>query len=219
VRFSTGLPELDDLLGGGIPIRSLTLIYGDEKSGKTSLALRICASAAKRSSAAYIDCSGRLHPARLLQVFEANKVDEERVSVLLVENFLHQEEVIMRIYDGDVPAPLIVFDDFTHLHRLELKGEIELDLDVYRRLAFQVAALKEAALKRDLSIIIIGQVHAIPDKGETRAVAHRILTYWSDYVLRIEKRDGERCSMMRVEKPRRDKSIRFRIVRSGIAPC
>ncbi len=220
MKFSTGLPRLDEALGGGISTKTITLIYGQEKTGKTSLALKICALAARENSAAYVDCSGKLHPLRLSQIMEANRIDESRLYVTSVENFLQQEEVILRIHDQGAPAPLIVFDDFTYLHRIELTGDVRQDTSVYKRLAFQLAALKEAAINRDLAVIVIGQVHSIPDVGESRAVARRILSYWSDYILKIEKEFGKGFSRVIIEKPQQDESkiIRFRVVRSGVAP-
>jgi len=218
MKFSTGLPRLDDMLQGGVSTGAILLIYGQEKSGKTSLALRICASAARAASALYVDCSGRLHPLRLSQILEANRVDEDKVYLLTLENFLQQEEVILKIYDEGAPAPLVVFDDFTYLHRIELLGNIRLNMNIYRRLAFQLATLKEAALKRDLAVVIIGQIHSIPETGEPRAVAQRILTYWSDYVLRVERKHAQQVSGIFSEKPRREEPIFFKVVRSGVAP-
>ena len=44
-RISTGLPNFDNILGGGIPRRSTTIFYGQESSGKTFLAMKAIASA------------------------------------------------------------------------------------------------------------------------------------------------------------------------------
>jgi len=219
MRFPTGLPELDEELGGGLPTGSITLIYGEEKSGKTSLALKLCALAARKARAAYIDCSNRLHPLRLTQIIEGNRVDESRLLILSVESFLHQEEIVLKLYDYPPPAPLIVFDDFTFRYRLEIKGDVKRDTPIYERLAFQLAALKEATVKKDIAIVVIGQVHTLPTTGETRAVAHRILTYWSDYVLKIVRRVGERCGRIWIEKPEKKGVYRFRIVKSGVTSC
>jgi RecA/RadA recombinase len=43
VRFATGLPEIDRLLGGGFPRRRLSEITGARSSGRTSLALALLA--------------------------------------------------------------------------------------------------------------------------------------------------------------------------------
>jgi len=44
-RISTGLPNLDAMLGGGLPRKSSIIIYGQESSGKTFIALKAIAHA------------------------------------------------------------------------------------------------------------------------------------------------------------------------------
>ena len=44
-RISTGLPALDNILGGGVVRRGITVLYGGESSGKSWLTLRLIASA------------------------------------------------------------------------------------------------------------------------------------------------------------------------------
>jgi circadian clock protein KaiC len=41
-RLSTGIPQLDTILGGGLPVGSLTVLTGDPGTGKTILAQQIC---------------------------------------------------------------------------------------------------------------------------------------------------------------------------------
>lgn len=41
-RWSTGIPELDGIIGGGMPKGRVVEIYGAESSGKTSLAYHLC---------------------------------------------------------------------------------------------------------------------------------------------------------------------------------
>lgn len=216
-RIRVGVEELDRLLGGGIEVGELTFVYGEEKSGKTSLGLSICASAiADGMRAAYVDCSGRLHPGRVIQVLEAWSADLSKLAVLSIESFLQQEETIIRFYDRPQPFGAVVFDDFTYQHRIELEGEVRRDVSVYRRLAFQVAALKEAASKMGAAIVVMGQVHEAPETGEQRAVAQRILSHWAGWVLRL--RVGGRWREMFVEKPERAGPARFSIGVRGVEP-
>jgi recombination protein RecA len=46
-RLPTGVASLDKLIGGGLPSGSIVQIYGNQMTGKTSLAYRICAQAVK----------------------------------------------------------------------------------------------------------------------------------------------------------------------------
>jgi hypothetical protein len=84
---SSGWPEVDALLGGGLPRGRLSEIVGLRSSGKTSLAL---ASAARATSAqqlvAWVDGPGELYP----PVAAAQGVDLERL--LIVKSGGKQED-------------------------------------------------------------------------------------------------------------------------------
>lgn len=59
----TGIPSVDALLGGGIPIGAITEIAGPECSGRTSLAHSTLAEITREGKvAAWIDVSDALHP-------------------------------------------------------------------------------------------------------------------------------------------------------------
>jgi len=217
--YSTGLSELDEIMGGGVPGGSLVFLYGEEKSGKTSIALRICVSALERGeNAVFIDCSSRLHPIRLTQVLNSYQVEPSLLSIAKLDNFLQQEETVIKLYDLSQKFGLIIFDDFTYQHRLRIEGNPRIDLPIYKRLAFQAAALKELASKSGCSVILVGQVHDMPETGEERAVAYRLLSYWADWVLRV-KRPERGCREILVEKPIKSNPILFEVTESGISPC
>lgn len=64
-RLPTGIFLLDYALGGGIPESLCTMIYGWEASGKTTLAMRIAASAQHKhpgKSVCYLDFEGTFDP-------------------------------------------------------------------------------------------------------------------------------------------------------------
>ena len=57
MTYPTGIPLLDDILGGGIPI-GLTIVHGEESCGKTCLALSVLSGAVS----GYIDLESRADP-------------------------------------------------------------------------------------------------------------------------------------------------------------
>lgn len=64
-KVSTGLPSLDMILGGGIPVGRMVEIFGLESSGKSTLALQIlaqCQKAYPEKKVAYIDLENNLDP-------------------------------------------------------------------------------------------------------------------------------------------------------------
>lgn len=57
-----GIPQLNDLLGGGLPFGSTCEVTGSDGSGRTSVALSLLSSASAEGVCAYIDVSGTLSP-------------------------------------------------------------------------------------------------------------------------------------------------------------
>jgi recombination protein RecA len=59
----TGVPSVDDLLDGGLPVGAITEMTGPESSGRTSLALSFLAQITRTGSVcAWIDVCNALHP-------------------------------------------------------------------------------------------------------------------------------------------------------------
>jgi len=63
MTYPTGIPLLDDIFGGGIPV-GLTIIHGEESCGKTCLALSVLSG----SLGGYIDLESRADPAFIQRV-------------------------------------------------------------------------------------------------------------------------------------------------------
>lgn len=60
--MSSGVPVIDGLLGGGMPIGGVTEFTGLASSGRTSLAFSLLAGATTDSACAYIDVDDTLDP-------------------------------------------------------------------------------------------------------------------------------------------------------------
>lgn len=76
IRFSTGMRELDRVLGGGCVEGSLTLVGGDPGIGKSTLLLQICSSFCKERTCYYVSGEESKNQIKLradrLGVFEEN---------------------------------------------------------------------------------------------------------------------------------------------------
>lgn len=59
---STGIPQIDEIMGGGFPKGRIVEIFGMEGSGKTTLALHACAKAQRDGLVAYIDVEHSVNP-------------------------------------------------------------------------------------------------------------------------------------------------------------
>lgn len=214
-RVPTGLPRLDINIGGYVG-GMLYFIYGDEKSGKTSLALLAAVNAIKLGGKViWIDCGQRMHVKRLSQVLSTNKADASKFILISAKSFDEQEAFVVSLLDGTPPGTkLLVLDDYTYLHRIEMKGEVKEDAPIFKRLAFQTASLKEVAITNDVPAIVVGQVHDVPGLG-MKPVASRIVGYWSDVVIRLENAPAS-LRLLVLEKGGMPIQQRFRITDAGV---
>ncbi len=156
--ISTGILSIDLITGvGGIPKGRVTEIFGEESSGKTTLALHCIASAQKSGGVvAFIDAEHALNPqyARLLGV----NVDELLISQPdYGEQALDIAEMLVRSGAVDV----VVVDSVAALvPKAELDGEMgDSHMGLQARLMSQALRKLTAAInKSNTSVIFINQV-------------------------------------------------------------
>jgi len=106
--ISTGSISLDSILGiGGVPIGRVIEIYGSESSGKTTVALHVCAEAQKKGGvAAFIDAEHALDPdyAKRIGVNTGNLLisqpDSGEQALQIVETLIRSGEVDVIIVDS-----------------------------------------------------------------------------------------------------------------------
>ncbi len=186
----TRCPPLDRLLEGGFPAGSLSLVYGEAETGKTTLALQCSVNCVRMGfKAIYVDCEGGFSVERLAQL-AAFDWEEVSPSIILIQptSFRQQAHVVDHLdqyVDGRVG--LVVVDTITSLYRVEL-GESESAFALNRELNRQIAALTRLAKDFKLVVMMTSQVHGVPtERGyEVLPVATRVLKFWSDIVLRLE---------------------------------
>jgi len=127
-RVSTGVAGLDDVLGGGIPARSITVVAGEPGSGKTVLALQMLFHAArqgKRSLYFTTLSEPSLKLVRHMQAFRFfdQRLLDERVRIVDLGSTLraHDPEKVLATVAGRVEESepdLVVIDSFKALHDL-----------------------------------------------------------------------------------------------------
>ncbi|MDG6222681.1 MAG: AAA family ATPase [Candidatus Bathyarchaeota archaeon] len=200
----TGCVSLDKLLGGGFLTESISLIYGEAETGKTSLVVQCAVTLARRGiKSLFIDTDGTFSYERLSQIAE---YDYEKISPFLIimrpttfqdqsQALDHLEKIITNKFG------LIVVDTVTSLYRAEL-DDIEKTYALNRELNRQIAVLKQIAKTRNVAVLIISQVRSVPigESVKTKPVATRVLNYWSDIVL-----DMRQSGQTRVIKVLREK--------------
>ncbi len=121
--ISTGLTELDKLLGGGIAAGMVTDIFGPSGSGKTQLAMQICVSAINEKII-YQDTSGRFWPSRILEMMKAKDLGAElldNIIIARIRNTAEQIDSLKKI--SEIGPGLVVIDSITDLFSFEYSKE------------------------------------------------------------------------------------------------
>ncbi len=212
-RLSTGFAPLDQMLDGGFPAGSLTLIYGEAGSGKTIIAASAIAqylASNPEGKAYYIDADGKLPIDLLLDL--AGEETLRRLYIWRPQSFWEQTLIAERLPDLVHGEP-IVFDSITGLYRLEAaEGAFRASKELNHQLGF----LAEAARRGGSPILLLGQVHSILEPpGGVEPVADRLLRYWCSTILRLERvRDAIRRAVR--EKPKPERSCLYRIGQGGL---
>lgn len=175
---------LDDLLGGGIESKSITEVYGEAGSGKTNFCLqasRECAISGKKT--AYIDSEG-VSLERLNQLCEGKDRKKIFNNILFFNpsTFNEQEEMIkdaLKIKDLE----LLVLDTFNLFYRLMLEDDEKLAI---RSLNRQITDLQIASIKKDIFVIITGQVYSI-ENDDVKPFAGRGVEHMAKTIIKLEK--------------------------------
>lgn len=186
---STRCRPLDVILQGGFPVSRLSLVYGEASTGKTTLAMQCAIECARRNlKTLYIDADRSFSHNRLAQL-SGNSLKEigENIVVFTPETFSEQVSLVERIGSFVTDSTgLLVVDTVTSLYRSAL-GSQERVFAQNRELNRQMAYLAELASMKPVAMLLTSQVHAHPSRDEYQIepVAKRILTYWSEVVLRL----------------------------------
>lgn len=185
-RFSTGLAELDRVLGGGLVPGSVTLLGGDPGIGKSTLLLQAGDSLSRTAATLYVTGEESLHQVSL----RARRLGTAGPTLrLLAETSV--ETVIAEA--TAVKAKVAVIDSIQTMHT---EG-IESSPGSASQVRESAAQLVRFAKSSGVSVLIIGHV-----TKEGVIAGPRILEHMVDTVLYFESDAGSRYRMVRAVKNR-----------------
>ena len=179
-RLSTGMEELDRVLGGGIVAGSLTLVGGDPGIGKSTLLLQVCQKLAKKQiSVLYISGEESLRQIKM----RAERIgDFDDYLKLLCETDLDVIDVTIRSQKPQV----VVIDSIQTMFRQDISSAPGSVLQVRE----STAVLMQLAKVQGISIFIVGHV-----TKEGTVAGPRVLEHMVDTVLYFE---GDRHASYRI---------------------
>ena len=177
------------LLGGGFPLRQISLLYGEASTGKTILSMQCALEMARKDFRVfYVDADQSFSVHRLERLIGGPE-QAEKIVLFRPEDFRDQVEIVENLENVLTKTPaLVVVDSITGLYRADSGGSEKI-FARNRELNRQLAHLNSLAARFTLWVLLTGQVHSTPAGAEwlVEPVATRTLKHWSDLILRLRQ--------------------------------
>jgi len=232
-KIMTGSYDLNKWLEGGYEKEVITLFYGPAASGKSNFViLAACHQAKKDRKVIFIDTEGSFSLDRVNQI--SGGLPEfilKNIMIIKPTNFQEQKRAFFKLLNElkSQNIGLIVIDSMTMLYRLELGDARKKGLEDVRRvnneLANQMKALYEVSRKKEVPVLITGQVYSdFLSEEEWRegkeagvnVVGGDILKYWSKCIIELQNKGGRKRAVIRKHRSLAEKEFNFEIVNEGI---
>lgn len=183
-RISTGIPELDDILGGGLTANRSYLLEGTPGSGKTTIALQfLLEGAARGDRGLYITLSetavelrevARSHDwvldgIELFELVDEQGLDPDSEQSILEPSEVELGETIKGVIDcvDRLRPSRVVFDSLSEM-RLLAQNSLR-----YRR---QILALKQYFSTRNCTVLMLDDRSSDPGDLQLHSIAHGVIT-------------------------------------------
>ncbi len=190
VSIQTGSKCIDEATGGGILPETITLIYGEPETGKTTLAMQCAVNCAvQKLKVLYVDCDNTFYAKRLSQIAK-ERFDEvaERIVLVKPKDFKEQTAVIDQIQDYTANVGLIIIDTFNSLYSARVAESSTKAFSINRELNRQLAILAQTVKIQKIPVIITSQVRSVLSEqtASVRPVATRVLKFWADTIIALK---------------------------------
>ncbi len=186
LRYSTGINELDRVLGGGLVEGSVVLLGGDPGIGKSTLLLQALANLASKQRCLYVSGEESLQQISL----RAKRLQIEVPDLKLITET--SIERIVELKQGEMPQVMVI-DSIQTMYTEEL-GSPPGSVAQVRETAAQ---LVRYAKGNGIAVLIVGHV-----TKEGAIAGPRVLEHMVDTVLYFEGDSGERFRVIRAVKNR-----------------
>ena len=186
IRFSTGVGELDRVLGGGAVVGSLVLVGGAPGIGKSTLLLQICSSLCEGRSVLYI--SGEESEKQI-------KLRAERIGVLPENLYVLSETRLSEIIDStnELQPDILIVDSIQTLYNEEndsTPGSVSQVKDC-------TMALMQLSKTNGITIFVVGHINK-----DGAIAGPKVLEHMVDCVLYFEGEQNSSYRLLRAAKNR-----------------
>ncbi|MDH7563632.1 MAG: ATPase domain-containing protein [Candidatus Bathyarchaeota archaeon] len=226
-KIATGCDSIDKLLEGGISRGSISLVYGEPETGKTTLAMQCAVNCTRQGlKALFADCDATFHPRRLAQIAgEELEKASELIVLMKPTRFREQTAIIDRLVEyTSKNFGLVVFDTITSLYRLETAEAPAKTFDLNRELNRQIAVLAQTAKTQQIAVLLTSQVRTafVQATASIEPVATRVLKFWAETIINMKPTEKPGIVHAILEKSLRKippQTYYLRIRENGIFSC
>jgi DNA repair protein RadB len=212
---------------GGIPSESISLVYGEAETGKTTLAIQCVVACARQGyKTLFVDCDGTFSGRRLSQIVSERFEEIAQQIILMKPSDFHEQAVVVDRLNDYVTKNfgLVVFDTITSLYRLRIAEASSKTFELNRELNRQLAVLAQMTKTQKIAILITSQVHSVLNEMPVsiEPVATRVLKFWADTVIALKPSEDSTMIKMILEKNQGKpyaKTSDVRIDQTGIHDC
>jgi len=224
MKIPTGCNSFDKILEGGLPSESITLIYGEPETGKTTMAIQCAVNCAKHDyKTLFVDADDTFSTRRLSQIAGS---DYEKVAELIIlmrpVNFREQGTMVDELAEYvSRNFGLVVVDAVTSLYRAKVSESPSKTFELNRELNRELASLAQLAKTHKLTVLLTSQVRSIFDEmsAGVEPVAPRVLKFWADTIIKVKPTENPQVMIAILEKnEKRSKTItcNLKIEKTGI---
>jgi RecA/RadA recombinase len=202
-QISIGVECIDKAIGGGINPQTITLIYGEPETGKSTLAMQSAVHCTLQGKKVlYADCDNTFSAQRLAQL-SGDRFDEVAERIVLVKpiDFREQTALLEHIEDYTLGVGLIIIDTFTSLYSAKA-AEHSRAFGTNRELNRQLAVLAQTVKTKKIPLVMTSQVRSVinNEASEVRPVATRVLQFWAENILFLKPTELPKTIKVTVEK-------------------
>jgi RecA/RadA recombinase len=223
----TGCNCIDSHLNGGISPGSVTLIYGEPETGKSTLAMQCAVNCSMQGyKTLFVDCDNTFSAKRLSQV-ASGKFEEIANRIILVKPANFEEQTVLIDHISDYTSRnfgLVVIDTFNSLYSAKVAESFGKSFELNRELNRQQAILAQTAKMQKLSVVVTSQVRSVFNESyhNVEPVATRVLKFWADTMIFMKLTENP-LTIKAVLKKKGEKTqeveCHLRINETGIHDC
>lgn len=204
-KIPSGCRVIDEILEGGILFESVSLVYGEAETGKTTLAMQCAVNCARQGyKVLFVDCDSTFSIRRLSQIASENFKEIAELVILMKPNDFREQTIVVDQLTEFVTKNfgLIVVDTITSLYRAKVAESPEKTFELNRELNRQMALLAQIAKTQKIAVLLTSQVRSVFDETPVsiEPVATRVLKFWADTIIAMKPTENSQIIKAILEK-------------------